>query len=121
MKLFSFQWSNSKMHKYKLKWIGDTTKKDKAFRRTMQIVYDCTSEHDGEVTALVVLGEKMDIFIERIPFVAKDRLFLAIFGEHFIVILDESVLNIEQLIFMYDNNILKYSELFTNLNLNCFF
>ena len=87
----------------------------------IQIINDATSEHDEMVKALVILGKTDQKLKGKIPFVYNDKLFLATYDENFIVILDECVLNIRDLIYIYDNDILKYSDLFLNVNLKYFF
>ena len=102
-------------------WVGDLAMKDKNFHQAMQLVHDCTSEHNGHVTALVVLRKRKDTLMGMIPFIERDRIFLGIFNGEFIVIVDETVLNIKELIFICDNDISKYCDLSIDYNLNCFF
>ena len=109
------------MDNMQIQWIGDLTMKKHFFDSAIEITIEATSEHDEMVKALVILGKTDQKLSGKIPFVYKDKLFLATYNDNFIVIVDECVLNIRHLIYMYDNDILKYSDLCLDLNLKYFF
>ena len=99
-----------------VRWVGDLDSIETCTNLVLRIIDDWTSEHRGVVTALVVLGRN-ESNSQQIPFVHKGILYLAYFQETFVVMIDESTLNIKELIFMYDNDIVNISELHLNVDL----
>ena len=104
------------MKRIDVRWVGDLDSIETCTNLVLRIIDDCTSEHRGVVTALVVLGRN-ESNSQQIPFVHKENLYLAYFQEKFVVIMDDSTLNIKELIFMYDNDIVNSSELHLNVDL----
>ena len=104
------------MKRVDVRWVGDLDSIETCTNLVLRIVDDCTSEHRGVVPALVVLGRNHSNS-QKIPFVHKEDLYLAYFHEKFVVIMDDSTLNIRELIFMYDNDIVNSSELQLNVDL----
>ena len=99
-----------------VRWVGDLDSIETCTNLVLRIIDAWTSEHRGVVNALVVLGRNESNSL-KIPFVHEEILYLAYFQETFVVIMDESTLNIKELIFMYDNHIVNSSELHLNVDL----
>ena len=69
----------------------------------MQRIEECTSEYDGFVD--VIVFENVSQFVGKTPLMQNNKLYLAVYTINFVVLLDVSVLNVEELIFMYNNEI----------------
>ena len=69
----------------------------------MQSIEECTSEYVGFVD--VIVFDNVSQFVGKIPLTQDNKLYLAVYTITFVVLLDASVLNVKELIFMYDNEI----------------
>jgi hypothetical protein len=69
----------------------------------IQSIEECTSEYDGFVDAIVL--DNVSQSVGKIPLMQNNKLYLAVFTITFVVLLDASVLDVKELIFMHDNEI----------------
>lgn len=83
--------------------------------KVAEILEACTSEHPDMVRARVVMMENSVLVEEKIPIIYKDELFLAIFDLNFVLIVELQFLNIRDMIFMIDNEIVDCLKLPVNL------
>ena len=81
------------------------------------IIDQCTSEHDGLVDVLIVLGEFTFGNVKQ-PFIFDEDLYLAVYMANCVLIFDDNSLNIRELIFMFDNAKLNYKDMGIDVNLN---
>ena len=98
-------------------WAGDMTLREKCREYAYEIIEFSTSEHKGLVTAWVVLGE-CQLTSSMITFIHKDELYMACPKENFVVILSYNVLDIRELILMYDSIKIGSEELDLPVDLN---
>ena len=81
------------------------------------IIHQCTSEHDGSIHVVIVLGEFKFGNVKQ-PFIFNEELYLAVYMANCVLISDDNSLNIRELIFMFDNAILTYDDMGIDVNLN---
>ena len=90
-------------------WIGDVSTRHSPSEVAEQTIYDCTSEHDGVVKVLAFM-ENPTKFVGKRPFLYNDEIYLSVFGQDYILIFEDNSLNIKELIFIYDNEVLNHEE-----------
>ena len=105
------------MNQVNIIWAGDMTLKESCVEKVTEIISFSTSEHRGLVTAWVVLGENK-LTSSMIAFVHKNELYMACVQGNFVVILSDNVLDIKELILMYDSEKIGSLELNLNVDLN---
>ena len=97
-----------------LNWIGEMSWKNVVFENVIDEIHTTTSEHDGNVKAVVLLSES--IFSGKIPVVCNEELYLGVFRDRYVIFISLKELNIIDMIFMYDNDFVNFSDLHINLN-----
>lgn len=110
----SFQEAIEKMMSYQIRWIGGRTDEASLFAKVIISVSLCASEFDGEVMAHVFMGQTGRS--GKVPFLSKGRFFLAIFQEHYTVVIEDNYLNVNELIFWMDNKKCCDADLGTDVN-----
>ena len=98
----NFQWAAEKMANLNIKWVGVTKLKESTFTHCCDTLLECTFEFGSEVRAIIVLG-KTDR-AGNFPLLHNDKLYLTLFRENFIVIVEYDYLNVAELIFLIDND-----------------
>ena len=103
------------MENHFISWYGDLHLKNSIATKVGQMIQECTSEQAGLVRVQVVLGENSCPINEKIPVICNDRLYLAFLEINFVLFVEIGFLNIKEMIFMYDNEIVDSSVLPVNL------
>lgn len=102
------------MENLQLHWIGEMSLKNVVFESVMDEIQSTTSEHDGKVKAVVLVTES--IFSGKIPVVCNDALYLSVFRDRYVLFFTLNEVNVTDMIFMYDNEFVNFSDLHINLN-----
>ena len=97
------------MRTINVEWIGDVSSRQCSSEEVKQTINDCTSEHDGVVKVFAFLKNPTNFFGKR-PFLYKNEIYLSVFGQDYILIFEDNSLNIKELIFIYDNEILDHED-----------
>ena len=69
----------------------------------IQIIDECTSNYDGFVDAIVFENESQ--FVGKKPMIKNDNFYLAVYTITFVILLDVSVLDSKEFIFICGNDI----------------
>ena len=97
------------MRTFNVEWIRDVSSRQCSSEEVKQTINDCTSEHDGVVKVFAFLENPTNFFGKR-PFLYKNEIYLSVFGQDYILIFEDNSLNIKELIFIYDNEILDHED-----------
>ena len=108
------------MRSVKVMWIGGLGSAQCVGEKIVEVIDTFTSEHDGEVK-VVVICENTTQFLGKQPFLHQNELYLATFYQDCILIFEDNSLNINELIFMYDNAIAKSDDAFVDVRLCDYF
>ena len=108
------------MRRIDVQWVGNLSVKQSVFRGVKAIVNEFTSEHDGMVKVVAFLQNRSNLIGKR-PFLYRNEIYLAVFKETFILIFEDNSLNIRELIFIYDSEILSHEDLFMNADICTYF
>lgn len=104
-----FSINKKDMRTVEVYWIGDVSTRHSPSEVAEQTIYDCTSEHDGVVKVFAFM-ENPTKFVGKRPFLYNDEIYLSVFGQEYILIFEDNSLNIKELIFIYDNEVLNHEE-----------
>jgi hypothetical protein len=97
------------MSNIKIRWVGDMSLKCDVYEDVLAVIGELTNEHVGNVMAFVCLQRTKSS--GKVPFLLNGELYLGIFSEKYGLFLSIQVLDIKDLIFMYDNNIVDFNDL----------
>ena len=111
--------SIAKMRNIDIRWVGEMALKNEVYENIFPIIGELTKEHDGNVRALVWLQNTKRT--GKVPLLLFEELYLGVFSENYGLFLPMHVLDVKELIFMYDNDIVEFRELAVFLNLDKLF
>ena len=109
--------TKSKMRRVELQWAGDFCAGMCNTKSVLETIDESTSEHDGVVKVVVISAHHTN-FSGRRPFLYRNEIYLAVYKENYVVILEDNALNVKELIFLYDNEIIDSHDLSLDINLS---
>lgn len=98
------------MPKRNLQWCGNIPSVQQK-SRIRRCILQYTSETTENYDIFGMLFEDTVLNDTTVPFTFKNRLFLAIFREDFVVVCEDTSLNIKVLIDLWDRNIVDYLQM----------
>ena len=109
MTFLLFSIKEIEMRTIELHWIGNEASSQSSSEAIKQTIDDCTPEHDGVVKVFAFM-ENPTNFVGKRPFLYNDEIYLSVFRQEYILIFEDNSLNIKELIFIYDNEVLNHEE-----------
>ena len=92
-----------------VKWFGKRPSPRAKRSKVMDMVTEYTSEHAEDFNVLGMLTESKSN--STIAFEYKNKLFVAAYWDDFVLIFEDTVLNIAILVSLWDKNLLTYEEM----------
>ena len=104
-----FIWALLKMMSIDVIWVGPKDQIEAQFGKAMDAVLSVSREHIGRVKVHVILGPCDHR--GRLPLVWNDRIFMAVGGPEFMVLVEDIYLDVLQCIYLIDHPIRKMEEM----------